>query len=171
VEDTKHSPKKKRKKVFGPKPKPSEGSVKKITSKPRIAPATFARDIVARYKLRGSVLPCRWSHHDDPVRDQELTDALKLTRWKLAMKGNRTGYGVCSDEVRDYLDDNMPGWRLDRCTLNRASASTASSKVGSAEMQASGGVVSQQEIVAAPGGLTHDAGVPMTLENEVGDNA
>ena len=62
---------------------------------------------------------------------------------------------------------------------NPASASPASSKVdretvlsnakkvGSAKMQSSGGAVSQQEVVAALGGLLHRAGIPMTLEKEV----
>lgn len=78
-------------------------------------PLEYARNIVNRYKVRGNVLPCRWlDRQNDPVREQEFKDALKLTRWKLALKGNRTGYGVCSDEVRDFLDQEMPGWRQER---------------------------------------------------------
>lgn len=75
-------------------------------------PLSYAHSIVERYKQRGRVLPCRWvDRQNDPEKEQEFKDALKLTRWKLALKGNRAGYGVCSDEVRDYLDKEMPGWR------------------------------------------------------------
>ena len=40
---------------------------------------------------------------------QEHKDAVKLGNWKTALKGKRTA--KCSDEVRDYLDSNLPGWR------------------------------------------------------------
>jgi superfamily II DNA or RNA helicase len=45
----------------------------------------------------------------DAELNQELTDASKLGTWKKALKG--IGRGKCSDEVRDYLDENLPGWR------------------------------------------------------------
>jgi hypothetical protein len=80
-----------------------------------IEPLVYAHDIVERYHQRGQIFPCRWvDRQNDPVKEQEFKDALKLTRWKLALKGNRSGYGVCSDEVRDFLDREMPGWRADR---------------------------------------------------------
>jgi hypothetical protein len=45
-----------------------------------------------------------------PELEQEHKDALKLSNWKQALKGkgNRT---KCSDEIRDYLDIELPGWR------------------------------------------------------------
>ena len=39
---------------------------------------------------------------------QEYKDAAKLNDWKQSLKGNR---GTCSDEIRDYLDANIPSWR------------------------------------------------------------
>jgi superfamily II DNA or RNA helicase/uncharacterized protein YeaC (DUF1315 family) len=44
-----------------------------------------------------------------PELIQEHKDARKLGYWKESLKG--TGSGKCSDEVRDYLDSNLPGWR------------------------------------------------------------
>ena len=40
---------------------------------------------------------------------QEYKDSLKLSDWKKALKGK--GTSKCSDEVRDYLDQNLVGWR------------------------------------------------------------
>lgn len=43
------------------------------------------------------------------VRKQEHEDALKLERFKKAIRqGDKKS---CPDEVRDYLDANLPGWR------------------------------------------------------------
>ena len=97
-------------------PKPSNASqAGRNKKRSKQDPLEYARNIVNRYKVRGNVLPCRWlDRQNDPVREQEFKDALKLTRWKLALKGNRTGYGVCSDAVRDFLDQEMPGWRQER---------------------------------------------------------
>ena len=46
---------------------------------------------------------------------QEDKDAKKLQTWKQALKGK--GKCKCCDEVRDYLDEKLPGWRDDnvRC--------------------------------------------------------
>lgn len=69
----------------------------------------FAQGIVERYRARGNRLPhrsktCRL----DPSRAQEYKDAAKLNDWKQSLKGNR---GTCSDEIRDFLDRNIPNWR------------------------------------------------------------
>ena len=40
---------------------------------------------------------------------KEYRDACKLKTWKYSLQG-KNRY-KCSDEVRDYLDENMPGWR------------------------------------------------------------
>eukprot|EP00661_Eupelagonemidae_sp_cell13_P004984 gene4984-biopygen16120 len=97
-----------------PAKKPKKSTTKQ-PSRPKQDPLDYARNIVNRYKVRGNVLPCRWMNCEgNAVKEQEFKDALKLTRWKLALKGNRAGYGVCSDEVRDYLDQQMPGWRHDQ---------------------------------------------------------
>ena len=39
----------------------------------------------------------------------EYRDACKIKIWKYALMGNEK-YS-CSDDVRDFLDENMPGWR------------------------------------------------------------
>ena len=41
--------------------------------------------------------------------EQEYKDATKLGSWKRALKGSKNS--KCSDEVRDYLDIHLPGWR------------------------------------------------------------
>jgi superfamily II DNA or RNA helicase len=47
-----------------------------------------------------------------PELEQEYKDAKKLGHWKMALKG-KGNRGICSDEVRDYLDENLPGWRTE----------------------------------------------------------
>ena len=74
-------------------------------------------ELVKRAKLRknngGKLLPTR---HDKKTPDkrssndkQEDKDARKLTNLKLAL--NKKARGKCCDEVRDYLDKELPGWR------------------------------------------------------------
>ena len=72
-------------------------------------PLQKARDIVSRYKARGCILPRQFRSGNDPLRQQENKDARKLYDWKQALKGLR--FYKCSDELRDYLDKEMPGWR------------------------------------------------------------
>lgn len=72
-------------------------------------PLQKARDIVARYKSRGNTLPRQFRSGNDPLRQQENKDARKLYDWKQALKGLR--FYKCSDELRDYLDSEMSGWR------------------------------------------------------------
>ena len=43
--------------------------------------------------------------------EQEHRDAQKLGRWKNILR--KKGKGKCSNEVRYYLDTNLPGWRDD----------------------------------------------------------
>ena len=45
-----------------------------------------------------------------PELIQENKDNSKLSHFKQALKGNK-GHGNFSDEVRDYLDKKLPGWR------------------------------------------------------------
>jgi hypothetical protein len=70
-----------------------------------------AKEIVDRYLERGRVFPreLRDCGRTDPVRQQEYRDACKIKTWKYSLMG-KNRYS-CSDEVRDYLDENMPGWR------------------------------------------------------------
>jgi len=56
--------------------------------------------------------------------EQENKDALKLMRWKQALKGN--GKSKCSDEVRDYLDLHLPGWRDEKRTTKKTNTSVKS---------------------------------------------
>ena len=41
--------------------------------------------------------------------EQEYKDTTKLCDWKKALKGQ--GFSKCSDEVKNYLDINLLGWR------------------------------------------------------------
>lgn len=67
-----------------------------------------AEQIVVRYRERGNVLPRRLK---DPTKAQETKDAICISTWKSSLKGyNRT---TCSPELCAYLDENMPGWRID----------------------------------------------------------
>jgi len=75
---------------------------------------TFAKEIVERYKQRGNVLPKEWTcTSSDPAREQEYKDAGKLRKWKQALKGTYRG-NICAKEIREYLDEHMPAWRVDR---------------------------------------------------------
>jgi superfamily II DNA or RNA helicase len=78
-----------------------------------------AVEIVERAKLRhengGNLMPkeCRNNKNKKFTEEQlqERNDAQKLRRWKQALKGK--GHGCkCSNEVRDYLDKNLLGWRI-----------------------------------------------------------
>jgi ribosomal RNA-processing protein 8 len=60
-----------------------------------------------------------------PELEQENKDAQKLSNWKIALKGQ--GRSICSDEVRDYLDNNLKGWRS--IDDNSATQSVASSSI------------------------------------------
>ena len=39
----------------------------------------------------------------------EYRDACKLKTWKYSLMGRNMNN--CTDEIREYLDENMPGWR------------------------------------------------------------
>ena len=56
-----------------------------------------------------------YNGNKDLLEEHELQsqDARKLASWKLALKPTESTIGQyrCSDEVRDYLDTNLPGWR------------------------------------------------------------
>lgn len=78
----------------------------------------YAREIVeyVRDKLNGS-LP---RHFFNKVLDGETIEerkkegkySTKLSNWKKALNGSKNS--ICSLEVRDYLDKEIPGWRADR---------------------------------------------------------
>jgi hypothetical protein len=70
-----------------------------------------AREIVERYNLRGKELPRKLADRSHPDREQEYKDAQKLTKWKQTLKGNGNSKYNCPDEIRDYLDVEMPHWR------------------------------------------------------------
>ena len=76
-----------------------------------------ARDIVDRARARvaggGAPLP---RQIEKPKNDEELLqkkDAQKLSDWEFALKGKKNGSN-CPDATRDYLDEELPGWRDDR---------------------------------------------------------
>jgi ribosomal RNA-processing protein 8 len=74
-----------------------------------------AKEIVERANIRKNnnerFLPRKINKENrkTPKLEQEGKDAQKLIMWKLALKGQ--GTSRCSNEVRDYLDKNLPGWR------------------------------------------------------------
>ena len=73
-----------------------------------------AKDIVSRKDKRPNLLPRQLNkkNRTTPELEQEYKDALKLGGWKLALKGK--GRGKCSNEVRDYIDEKLPGWRTEK---------------------------------------------------------
>ena len=77
----------------------------------------FARDIVARCKERitngGNLLPRKIGKHNrtDDEKIQEYKDATKLGSWKQALKGSNDQR--CSNEVKEYLDEELTGWNND----------------------------------------------------------
>ena len=73
-----------------------------------------AKNIFERRLERGKLLPIIIGKEKQitPKLIQEYKDAIKLQFWKNALKGNK-GAGNCSNEVRDYLDANLPGWSED----------------------------------------------------------
>ncbi len=74
-----------------------------------------AKNIVKRAKERenngGRLIPRQMSekNSDTPELIREYKDSIRLSHWKNALKGK--GRGKCSDEVRDYLDIHLIGWR------------------------------------------------------------
>ena len=70
-----------------------------------------AREIVKRVKERGMIIPknIKKKIRTIPEEEQERKDASKLQYWRQSLKGNNKGR--CCIEVRDYLDENLPGWR------------------------------------------------------------
>jgi superfamily II DNA or RNA helicase len=75
----------------------------------------FAQEIVQRSLLReqteGRKIPRQIcdKNRTTPELEQEHKDAIKLDNWKSALK--EKGKGICSDEVQEYLDQNLQGWR------------------------------------------------------------
>ena len=48
--------------------------------------------------------------NNDPSRYQENKDATQLNTWRSAIRGQNQV--TCSAELRNYLDENIPGWSL-----------------------------------------------------------
>lgn len=73
-----------------------------------------AQGIVARAKLRGNVLPRQLyyqivkKNQNNPELIQEHKDAMQICNWVVALQGKK---GRCPDEIRDYLDVELPSWR------------------------------------------------------------
>ena len=68
------------------------------------------RELVERYRLNGNVLPSQIKKKNwmTPADEQQHKDAIKIRNLKEALRG---GKGVARDDVTDYLDKAMPGWR------------------------------------------------------------
>jgi superfamily II DNA or RNA helicase/ribosome modulation factor len=75
----------------------------------------YAEDIVERAKereLRGeNLLPKSFKKENRIGFEKEHKDSQKLSDWKFGLKGR--GTTNCTNEVRDYLDEHLPGWRDD----------------------------------------------------------
>ena len=56
----------------------------------------------------------------DPTKAQETKDALCISTWKSSLKGYNST--TCSQELCDFLDERMPGWRVDHHTSKPRSA-------------------------------------------------
>jgi ribosome modulation factor len=97
----------------------------------------FAKQIVERANnrvLKGDrLLPRRIREKNKRTNEyfeQENQDSEKLGQWKSALKGR--GHSKCPDDVRDYLDENLPGWRVnddENIKTNSSSSSSSSSEV------------------------------------------
>ena len=90
-------------------------------------PMEVAKAIVSRKTKRPNLIPrniMSKQNRNTPDLEQENKDATKLGDWKKALKGQ--GRSKCSDEVRDYLDKELEGWRteidLDEKALEDAKA-------------------------------------------------
>jgi superfamily II DNA or RNA helicase len=75
----------------------------------------YAEGIVERANERvekgENLLPRYISKRTTEELEQEYKDACKIRGWKQALKGK--GDNRCTDEVRDYLDKELPGWRTE----------------------------------------------------------
>ena len=81
---------------------------------------------VLQVRASDDILYCVAHSVRDPEREQEFKDAVYLSTLKSAIKGhNRV---TCSNELREYLDENIPGWR-DEHGRQRSAAVSASSLV------------------------------------------
>ncbi len=80
----------------------------------RLDPMEIAIGIVERANKRfendGYFIPKKRKGSTDQKLIQENKDAQKLGDWKKVLNGGAR-FGLCSYEVRDYLDKNLIGWR------------------------------------------------------------
>lgn len=108
----------------------------------------YAQNIVVRAKEREvnglNLLPSFIDKKNKltPELEQEYRDATKLGGWKKALKGKNDQR--CSDEVRDYLDLELPGWRdkLDEKSMENAKTIVARAK----KREANGGRLFPREL-------------------------
>lgn len=77
-------------------------------------PQAVAEGLVDRFKQGGNVYPKIYEKKNQttPEKIQSTKDALKMSAWKMALKGK--GSSVCPPEVCEYMDENIPGWRDER---------------------------------------------------------
>lgn len=82
--------------------------------KRKSAAMLLAQEIVQRYRERGNVLPKEWiQRKGDPVKEREYRDKNKLRKWRQSLEGNYKG-NICFQEIKEYLDKNMPTWSQGR---------------------------------------------------------
>jgi superfamily II DNA or RNA helicase len=83
-----------------------------------------AREIFERAKDREirnlNLLPRETDKRDTEENEQEYKDAIKIGRWRRALRGKLNGKAVCPEEVCKYLDENLPGWRNECDKMNEA---------------------------------------------------
>ena len=99
-----------------------------------------ARAIVGRASKRvaggGAPLPRSICKPKNDTEKQEVKDASKLGDWKKALKGK--GSTRCPDTVRDFLDEELVGWR-DVRDLDENAIKEARAIVGRASERVAGG--------------------------------
>jgi len=144
-------------------------------------PMITAREIVERYNLRGKQLPRHFSsNRKDPDRQQEYKDAKKLYDWKQGLKGLR--FYRCSPQLKEYLDENLPGWNdgvYSKASLlaeaEKSKGATAAKGGGEGQgLKKAGGIDDDEEKVVSvslPAPVTMPVGMAMNQGQGVGDGA
>lgn len=131
-----------------------------------VPPMLRAREIVERYRQRGCVIPRQLSDRaNQPEKQQEFKDAVRLKDWKRALKrqGGRGG-GKCDDDIRIYLDTNMPGWRT-RVYTKRGTSESESGNTITAGEKPDTGEGSCQVLSSSIAGTSDETTGGATLEN------
>ena len=101
---------------------------------------------------------------NDPSREQEYKDAEHLSTWKSALKGkNRV---ICSPDLRDYLDENIPGWRDDHRRHRRGNNDKAEKTTTSKETITSTALTAHNATNSTKHAISIDASVELMASKD-----